>query len=110
MGIDLEIEETPSFEGCEFFSHRFYTVKHGVSAIPTRFTKHIENLKRATPGMEADALASLMTEWVWDDAKFEFFHELYMNCRKKYVEDFPLKYLINRDITRLHLNGVEVAM
>lgn len=109
LGVELEIEETPSFEGCEFFSHRLYTTQYGVSAIPQRFTKHIENLKRTTLGTEADSLASKLAEWAWDDDKFEFFRGLYMKCRESDPGNFPLKLLHNKEVLRMHYSGVEVA-
>lgn len=107
LGIDLKIESLPSFEGCEFFSHRFYSRGRSVAAVPTRFTKHIENLRRATVGDEAGALSSLMSEWVWDDDKYEFFENLYSELRKNDPDNFPLKLLPNKMIVRLKLDGGE---
>jgi hypothetical protein len=107
LGVDLEIEETSSFEGSEFFSARFYKDPRGIACKPLRFTKHIENLKRTTVGEEWSAIKSLMAEWVWDDDKFEFFYNLYVNCHRERPSEFPLKQLVNKDYLKQALNGDE---
>jgi hypothetical protein len=107
LGITLEIEENPNFENCEFFSHRFSSVNRSVAAIPNRFTKHIENLKHTAPDTEWGTLCSLMSEWVWDDEKFDFFYGIYTDLRDEYPDSFPIEHLPNKERLRAALDGEE---
>lgn len=109
VGVPMSITETP-FEGSEYFSHRFKTIGNSVAAIPTRFTKHIENLKRANKGEIGSSLVSLMHEWVWDDDKYKFFHDMYIYLRSTSKDSefyYPLKVLPFKDSLRRHIDGLE---
>lgn len=109
IGVHMQIKET-TFEGSEYFSHRFKTVGSSVAAVPTRFTKHIENLKRANKGEIGSSLVSLMYEWVWDDDKYQFFHNMYMTLRAQSTDSdlyYPLKVLPFKDDLRRHIDGLE---
>lgn len=109
VGVPMSITETP-FEGSEYFSHRFKIIGSSVAAVPTRFTKHIENLKRANKGEIGSSLVSLMHEWVWDDDKYKFFHDMYMYLRSTSSDSefyYPLKVLPFKDSLRRHIDGLE---
>lgn len=109
IGIAIEIEETPSFEGSEFFSHRFYTEGRYVLAKPTRFPKHVENLKRTCLEEESGSIINYMREWVGDKKIYNFFHDLYMELNTAQPDKFPITHLPNRDRLLAELNGDEAG-
>jgi hypothetical protein len=109
IGVPMTIQPT-KFDGCEFFSHVLRTSGRSVTATPTRFTKHIENLKRTPKNEVGSSLISLMQEWVWNDSKFEFFHDMYLSLRSRSDnpdEYYPLKNVPNKDMLRRHIDGLE---
>lgn len=78
LGIEVEIEENVGFDGVEFCSCRYYTQEDDtVSAIPSRFNKHIEHIKRIKETDLPHALLSYMNEWCWVEDKFNFFFNMY---------------------------------
>ncbi len=94
LGFDLsDFEETPTFDGCEFFSHRFYK-KNGVWTYkPVRFTKHIVKLRTAKLEDLAMTLSSYMLGCVWDNEKFTFYHKMYRALRAEHPAQFPANLL-----------------
>lgn len=110
LGFEIDFEHYDSFEGCEFFSHRFKRLDGVWTYTPERFTKHVMNLRTCKLEELASSLSSAMTNWVWDKKRFAFFNNMFRNLRKEYPEHFDLKFCRSNMQLRYKVLGCEAAM
>jgi hypothetical protein len=68
-----------SWEGVEFCSNHIVKHEGDYGMIPVRFTKHIMNLNVMDPKSIPDALLSYMREYCFDEKKFQYFADMYLN-------------------------------
>lgn len=97
-------------EGFEFFSWKFtFDRNDAIRFVPTRFTKHIENLLACKPESRPEALRCFMMLWVHDADKFGFFRDLFMAGNASDPESFRLELLVDRYEYLNHVQGNEVC-
>ena len=108
LGIPLgEFEVKPSFDGVEFFSNELRKGPMGWEYHPTRFTKHVEKLKRTKKEHLAAALSCHMLNHVWNVDRYKFFRSLFIGMRAEAPNDFPLSYLKTRSQLIAAVKGFE---
>jgi len=109
LGFELsDFEITKSFNGCEFFSNRFYITQGIWQFKPVRFTKHIYNLRKTTLDNLAMSLSSHMLNVSWDREKYAFYERMYRDFRKEYPALFPVKLVHSIKHNQYKLIGVDV--
>jgi hypothetical protein len=110
LGFEMSpFEEHKNFNGCEFFSTRFY-LKDGTWTFKAqRFTKHVKALRTTKLKDLASALSSHMVNHVWDTNKYNFFKNMFMTLRKSHPDDFPLAFMIQQKQLQYRVLGCEAA-
>jgi hypothetical protein len=107
LGFQLSDFEITDFDGCEFFSARYYR-RHGAWTYEfVRWTKHIMNLRTNKLEVLPSALSSAMLNHVWNKRRFSFLETMYRDMRKKYPELFTLNYLKPRESLIYEVLGCE---
>ncbi len=75
-----EIETSSHFDGIEFFSWKFSAPNGRPAWVPTRFTKHVQNLKAVKWENLTSALRSHMYNWAHDEPRFRFFESVWQEA------------------------------
>jgi len=108
LGVKLEDFKThPSFDGCEFFSHKFVIESGIIKFKPVNFSKAVYNIRAMKLQDLPLALASHMSNYCFDKRKYEFFKETYMDFRTRYPAEFPLKNIKSMQFLRQKAKGAE---
>jgi len=103
-----DVHVTTPKEGFEFFSWTFVKdVRGEVTWTPTRFTKHVQNLRVVDYANLPDALISHMYNWAHSKDHFEFFRSIYESCPAE--DGFNVLDLPDRLEIINHLHGFESA-
>lgn len=94
-------------DGFEFFSWHFKKTQTGVTWVPSRFSKHVENYLSTKHEHRPDALVAHMMNWVHSEKHFDFWRKIYQRSRRSSPEDFCLSKLPMRESLIMHLRGHE---
>jgi len=108
--LGLELEEFvvhKKFDCVEFFSHTFKIQNSRWTYHPTRFTKHVEKLRRCKLDNLPDALINNMRNHVWNTARFKFLQRMYTDLKEKHPKLFLLSKLRSQQQLQAAVTGCE---
>jgi hypothetical protein len=105
-----QVKKCSITDGFEFFSWDFSEDASGfVRFVPTRFTKHIENLRVCKHENRPESLRGAMMNWVHDDDKYTYFRNVFMAGHEEDPEMYRLELLVDRVEYLGYLRGTELA-
>jgi len=113
LGFNVtDFKKNDSLDGAEFYSNKLvWADDKGLGPRweyhPTRFTKHVQNLLRVRTGDLAQAIASAMLNHAWDDKKYEFLYQAFMEFREGREDQFPLSLCRKQKDLQHKVRGLE---
>jgi len=108
LGVKLEeFVVHRSFDGCEFFSHKFKIESGIIKFKPVNFSKAIYNIRAMKLQDLPLALSSHMGNYCFDKRKYEFFREMYLSFREDHPHEFLLKHVKSMNYLRQKAKGAE---
>jgi len=107
-GVSIsDYSQTDNVLNVEFFSTKSKLVDAVASPIPLRFNKHVSSLTYVRESVFADALISHMINYCFDDSRFQYFYDLYVDCCDRGMEGFFLADLPFKRTMRNRIHGLE---